>query len=910
MQLQLQRERSIVATAALKLFMSKICSFLMTMLFALAVCLSTFVHVCTAAPYDLAFTKIGTNPGNSQSGFYALGMTTNGDAVAGGFTSGYLESTTVTQNFYQFLVQRYDENGSIIWTAEAGGSSHELLSAVATDSSDNTYATGITYSPYGGVPAAALDIAYAKFSPTGVVLFYKQFGGTGDDSPWGMVADAANGFFYIVGDTRSPSLSGVSRVGTQDAFITKCSASTGAITSHRQFGASGQSVSFVAAAIDSTGAMWVVGTTGGAYAGQSAGGNDDILVQKFDSAGASVFVVLTGGSQVDGGTSLAIDSANNAYSAGGSTSSAVDGQASPGAGENILITKINSAGVKLWTKLLGGAGDERARCAAVDSTRGLLYVTGYTTSASFFGVANPNANTRNPFLVVVSTVDGSTVYSEVYPSTSNSEGWAVVTNGVNTYLAGVAYNNLLGQPAYASATYVLGLEGSTAAPTVAPTPIQTRPPTRTPSASPSASPSISPSTKPSLPPSAVPTAAPSSARPSPGPSAAPSALPTRAPSAVPTAAPSFPPTARPSAAPTRSPTAAPSALPTAAPSLLPTAAPSPLPTAAPSALPTARPSAAPTRSPTAAPSALPTAAPSALPTKVPTRVPTVRPTAWPTALPTASPTRVCLQWALSDYGKDCLETCAFLGRTCRSRYFTSINQESFGAIVDSAVSVRSGGAVGPSTSFCTEGFTSAVSAGVPAAFSVVGSAASSSPVRTACSYSAQASAACDAPNPLDVARYFCPCIDADCDASGEWYLGYSGESCDATCAHVGGVCDAAPLANIVDASSFSEMVASATALDTNQVIGQQASVFCNQGINSLAFASAPAAVKMSAGTTNQTLCNHPTALSQLQGDCGVAFQELPAQRFCNCKVSAGSRKLSTTAEATTVIPARRLLRGN
>ncbi len=231
---------------------------------------------------------------------------------------------------------------------------------------------------------------------------------------------------------------------------------------------------------------------------------------------------------------------------------------------------------------------------------------------------------------------------------------------------------------------------------------------------------------------------------------------------------------------------------------------------------------------------------------------------------------------------------------CKSSYFEEvITQEVFYEVVESAVNVRSGGAVGSAASFCGSASTLGASVGVPAALSVVyTNADGTSPMRATCSFPTSAAAAnCDTELPLDSFRRFCPCVDYNCD--GAWFLGFTGESCDATCDHVGGVCQADPLSDIVDADSFQSMLTSTTELETNQVIGNAAAAsFCSDGINLFNFATAPAAVSLSHGAFNQTLCTYPTSPEQLHGGCAQTFLAPPAQRFCNCRTVSARRKLS------------------
>jgi len=258
-----------------------------------------------------------------------------------------------------------------------------------------------------------------------------------------------------------------------------------------------------------------------------------------------------------------------------------------------------------------------------------------------------------------------------------------------------------------------------------------------------------------------------------------------------------------------------------------------------------------------------------------------------------------------------------------------VNPEDFFAVVESAVNVRSGGGVGTTETFCSLTTESSLTVGAPAALSVVISSSDHrARVRTSCSFPAsvaEVTAVCDDVLPLSSYRRFCPCVDQEgCD--GRWYVGYSGDSCEATCTSAGGECDAEPLATITTSDAFSTMVASATVVETNERIGESSEAFCQHGINILPFATAPSVITLNIGAVNETLCVYPTSTTSLQGSCDVSFTDPPAQRFCNCKqvpVPLPSQRralLSSTAfigitEPATDFPAKKTrvtprLRGN
>ena len=318
-----------------------------------------------------------------------------------------------------------------------------------------------------------------------------------------------------------------------------------------------------------------------------------------------------------------------------------------------------------------------------------------------------------------------------------------------------------------------------------------------------------------------------------------------------------------------------------------------MPTPAPSAGPTAAPSAATPSAPTRAPTKVPTTKPTRLPSKAPTArpstaKPSVKPSATPTAIPT-SPARVCLQWALGQPGETCSATCSGLQRVCKDKYFeTIVTQDAFYALVDSSINARNGAPLGSAASYCSLGTNVAPFPipGAPAALQVVLSGTNNAPVRTLCTYptsAASQTATCDSTfSTAPPYRRFCPCVDHICDVP--WYLGASDTSCTDTCHEVGGVCDLAPLEHINTAPAFDAMLTSAVDIHTNATLNATSAAFCNQGINTFPFATAPAVISFYAGgaNSNQTFCTYPTTEGSFQGACDTAFPAV--RRFCNCKV--------------------------
>ena len=131
----------------------------------------------------------------------------------------------------------------------------------------------------------------------------------------------------------------------------------------------------------------------------------------------------------------------------------------------------------------------------------------------------------------------------------------------------------------------------------------------------------------------------------------------------------------------------------------------------------------------------------------------------------------------------------------------------------------------------------------------------------------------------------------------EWLLGFSGESCTQTCDREFKSCNLETLEAITNNDSFFAMVKMTRQLGDDKRFADSAD-FCNGGINTWPFATAPAimsyhvyekneiALPISFGQNKTKTKNIPHINcffpTKLIGDCDTKFQVPSAQRFCSC----------------------------
>jgi hypothetical protein len=151
-----------------------------------------------------------------------------------------------------------------------------------------------------------------------------------------------------------------------------------------------------------------------------------------------------GGSQDDGGNSIAVDASGNAY-VGGSTLSADFPTSSPiqattGGGYDAFVAKLDAAGSSpVYTTYLGGAGSDQVLGIATDSS-GNAYVTGQTSSNDF-PLANPLQATiggsSDVFVAKLDAAGSALTYSTYLGGSATEQGTGIAVDSAgNAYVTG------------------------------------------------------------------------------------------------------------------------------------------------------------------------------------------------------------------------------------------------------------------------------------------------------------------------------------------------------------------------------------------------------------------------------------------------------------------------------------------
>lgn len=281
-----------------------------------------------------------------------------------------------------------------------GGSSWDGGIAISVDSNYCPYLAGDTYSlifptknPYQPSYAGGdRDIFIAKFRSSGSDIIYSTYlGGMDSDCTGGMISDIQE-CVYIFGNTSSGDFPTENPYSTQgNQYVAKLSSSGSSIIYSTMLTVG----SLSAIAVDSFGCAYLTGDTSenfptlNPYQGTFGGGIRDAFTMKLASSGSSlIYSTYLGGLSEDSAESIVIDSEQQAYICGTTTSQnypTTNAYQSSYAGlyDGFITVLASSGSLLIYSTYLGGReGYDSCWHIIVDSTQN-AYISGVTGSVDF-----------------------------------------------------------------------------------------------------------------------------------------------------------------------------------------------------------------------------------------------------------------------------------------------------------------------------------------------------------------------------------------------------------------------------------------------------------------------------------------------------------------------------------------------
>ena len=250
-------------------------------------------------------------------------------------------------------------------------------------------------------------------------------GGEEDDTTMALVVDSSGVCFitgYCAGVAEFPGTTPLICRGLSDAFVARFDVAGRAVWAVR-FGGTNVDIG-QAITLDSSGNVLVAGY----FAGDADFGNtnlvgfgrDDCFTAKLSANGQVLWVRQAGGTNVDRGAGIATDASGELLVTGSFRNSASFGATNlTSRGQSdIFIAKYDSGGELLWVRQGGGPGVDEGKAVAV-GTRGDIWVTGFFGDVGTFDDTNALARGLGDFFVARYSADGSLVWVRTAGGTNN-----------------------------------------------------------------------------------------------------------------------------------------------------------------------------------------------------------------------------------------------------------------------------------------------------------------------------------------------------------------------------------------------------------------------------------------------------------------------------------------------------------
>ena len=282
----------------------------------------------------------------------------------------------------------YAQELDFLWAKQGGGDSNDIARGVTADQVGNTIVIG----SFNGkadlddqeiISAGYEDIFVAKYSDKGKVLWVKRFGAKRKDFAFDVDIDKKGN-----------------------------SVLTGLFTSNVDFG------KFTLKGL----------------------GSGDIFTAKLDPLGNVLWAKQAGGSELDGGNEIAIDSSDNALIIANTYGSVTVGNTllNYQGGMDTFIVKYDPDGNVLWAQQIAGSGDEQGRGISPDKQGNVLSLGEFTGTITIGSKKLTSESKLRDIFLAKHDASGNVVWAKSFGSTGEDYGRGIGTDAAgNIYFSGV-----------------------------------------------------------------------------------------------------------------------------------------------------------------------------------------------------------------------------------------------------------------------------------------------------------------------------------------------------------------------------------------------------------------------------------------------------------------------------------------
>jgi gliding motility-associated-like protein len=389
----------------------------------------------------------------------------------------------------EFEIGAYDKFKTLVidplvWATYYGGNNMDNLYSICTDSDDNIYVTGgtnYTNFPTHPMPGAYVQpvnpgtggVVLLKFNKDCVRLWATYYGGDYQDYATAICTDTKDNI-YITGRTESsdfplqtPINGGyfqINNAGRADAFILKFNKQ--GVRQWATLYGGGQIDYGTSICSDSQDNIYVTGVSFsydlptvqslGAYYQPINTGGQDVFILKFDPQSALKWATYYGGYFGDLSSSIAVDSHDNIYITGQTSSydfptkqlagafyKDINGDVNGGQ-TNLFILKFNNQSVRLWATYYGG-WVARGNSICVDS-KDNIYIAGASQgdcpTQDLPGAYNQAVNNGNINAIILKFNNlGERKWATLYGGTNIDEAFCISSDKKdNIFITGRTYS--------------------------------------------------------------------------------------------------------------------------------------------------------------------------------------------------------------------------------------------------------------------------------------------------------------------------------------------------------------------------------------------------------------------------------------------------------------------------------------
>ncbi len=208
--------------------------------------------------------------GSGTDNGYAIALDSNANIYVTGRSSATWESPVrAYTSGYDAFVAKLTTDGSFLWNTFLGGSSTDYGQAIALDSGGNIYVAGYgsaawTETPVRAYDGSGTDAFVARLNPDGSLVWHTFLGGSGTDYGQAITLDSG-GNIYVTGRSNAAWTETPERAYTSgyDAFVARLT-TDGNLTGHTFLGGSGTDYGY-GVALDSSDNIYVTGCSSTAW---------------------------------------------------------------------------------------------------------------------------------------------------------------------------------------------------------------------------------------------------------------------------------------------------------------------------------------------------------------------------------------------------------------------------------------------------------------------------------------------------------------------------------------------------------------------------------------------------------------------------------------------------------------------